>query len=183
MKAASEWVFTGNSSPAAFLSHSLTRTFRPWRRPVRYFVLRPHIEYFPVYFYSSVKLVMELGLLWPLTCFPQFKESELRLLLTLLCEGFMHQSVCFLQTLQENSPRDNLLFFILRSRGLGLTLLNYLKPSIGYSVSNLISISIGYESKLEIRKQNIATGGYLSMMNSHSIRLQILTSYCSEGSR
>lgn len=81
------------------------------------------------------------------------------------------------------STRDNLLFFTLRSRGLGLTLLNYLKPSIGYNVSNLISLSTGYVSKLEIRKQNIATGGCLAMMNSHSIKFQMLTSYCSEGSR
>lgn len=81
------------------------------------------------------------------------------------------------------STRDNLLFFILRSRGLGLTLLNYLKPSIGYNVSNLISLYIGYECKLEIRKQNMATAGYLATMNSHSIKLQMLTSYCSEGSR
>lgn len=85
-------LFLGEGNPVAFLLPSFTPPFRSCPRPTVYFVLHPHTEGFPVYFSSSVKLVMELGLLRPLTCFPQFKVSELWLLLTFLCEGFVYQS-------------------------------------------------------------------------------------------
>lgn len=65
-------------------------------------------------------------LVWPLTHFPQFEEvSELRLLLTFLGEGFVHQSALF----PERNSRNTAIVFVVLHFKTGMTHRSHLVKS------------------------------------------------------
>lgn len=103
MKAASEWVFTGDSSPTALLSFFDTN-FQVTAKASAVLCFASAHWILPCVFLLKCESSNGVGFVMPLTCVPQFKVSELRLLLTLLSEGFVHQSDLLLAWI---STRDN----------------------------------------------------------------------------
>lgn len=99
-------------------------------------------ECLTLWFYSSVKLIMELGLLCGLTHFPPLEEVlELWLLLTFLCKGFAHQS----DLLPTWAKRSEVICFVVLDFETKKTHWSYLVESfkipIDFSVSSLMAWS------------------------------------------